>query len=1555
MFALPPKSLLQYNILHFFPVVTDRPIFLYQTFPGYLPPPLPNRRGKEGPNERARNHFNGSGGGQGTAPWLSISRTDPPPPPGHGGVAPPSRARAINQRLRHAPSSVNQAGHPASQRLLESEGIGSEWNRRYLELGGGVLCSRGAVCVHYHKKMDAGSVTESTKCLPKESAQNNSSSRSTVVMDISFDSAEPCSEKAQNSTTDEGSSLKPPPVNEQVTVKLNTDGGNEVWIKPKNFSEGNGERRELGAFYNDSPLGKGLTGPSLYRLNDPCRPDEEGSAMDYMLESVETTSNKGSTDMKEISENDHALLSSENQPEHMDTLVKVDGPEAPETERPMDNAVVKGNAEMESNLEGNDDMVDDGQHPPSDDKEGRSLLPQGEDVTEPTRVKSEEPKTTEVIPEVADAQDNTLEGKQKSGKETNTCKSRSKRSSSAGSSTMIEVKVGKTSSCETESASEDVAKAEKDTESKEKVQKPLKTENCSSSRKTSAKDNSTMTNNIKQEDDYVSRRPRRTTRLSLQVAQAQAEAQAPSTRPQRSSRSLVKVTCANCKKPLQKGQTAYQRKGAPQLFCSSSCLTAFSQKPSSPKICTFCNKDIVNTKELVVSQAGSSQAFQEFCNATCLSLYEAKLLKPASSDESRCSICNKKGKILHEVSNGNVVHRLCSNACFSKFRASNGLKTNCCDNCGVYFYNRGFMLQYLYHEGQQRRFCNTGCLNMYKKKNTKVLPCAWCKTLGKNFDMIANVDTTGKMGFFCSLCCITSYKVKQSGTIGPKTKCRFCKKNLPEQVYYNMTDRVVHQFCSPNCWTNFQQSSPEGSIQLSCTYCHNIFSGKPEILDWQGSVRQFCCKVCCEDYKRLHGVVSVCEYCKQEKILHEKIKFSGVEKNFCSEGCVLLYKQDFTKNLGLCCITCAYCSQTCQRGVTKELDGNTWDFCGEECKSKYLLWYFKHSGTSPSGHSSRASLGSECEGDSTAQPDSVVSSMTTQASVQTRSSKQPPPPPPPPPSPPSPPPVTLKNKAILCKPLTQNKGISCKPEMKSKGCQTEEEWKPHLIVVPIPVPVFIPVPMHMYCQNTPVPFSMPIPVPIPMFLPTTLDSADKIVETIEELKVKIPSNPFEADILAMAEMIAEAEEMEKASSDLCDLASNQSADGLLEDCDLFGPARDDVLAMAVKMANVLDEPGQDLEADFPKTPLELNTGVDFLFDCGLVTTDEEQPESEIPRAVRRGQKRLMLSESCSHDSLASQQCCTGLNYSYGVNAWKSWVQAKYASGDGSKSEELKFGPKPMRIKEDILSCSAAELNYGLAQFVKEVQRPNGERYEPDSVYYLCLGIQQFLLENNRMVNIFTDLYYLTFVQELNKMLQGWQPSLLPNGLIFSRVEEEHLWECKQLGVYSPFVLLNTLMFFNTKYFGLKCVEEHMRLSFTSVVRQSRKCTTPRGTTKVVSIRYYMPAHYKKARDQGSTVGKRKREEEVAVFEQRENRMNPLRCPVKFYEFYLSKCPESMKSRNDVFYLQPERSCVAESPLWYSVIPMDRSMLESMLNRIMAVKEIYDDYSKDSLEDDDVEG
>lgn len=50
---------------------------------------------------------------------------------------------------------------------------------------------------------------------------------------------------------------------------------------------------------------------------------------------------------------------------------------------------------------------------------------------------------------------------------------------------------------------------------------------------------------------------------------------------------------------------------------------------------------------------------------------------------------------------------------------------------------------------------------------------------------------------------------------------------------------------------------------------------------------------------------------------------------------------------------------------------------------------------------------------------------------------------------------------------------------------------------------------------------------MPLFFPTTLDSAEHIVKTIQEIKEKIPDDPLEADLIMMAEMVAEDTEREK--------------------------------------------------------------------------------------------------------------------------------------------------------------------------------------------------------------------------------------------------------------------------------------------------------------------------------------------------------------------------------------------------------------------------------------------
>lgn len=47
---------------------------------------------------------------------------------------------------------------------------------------------------------------------------------------------------------------------------------------------------------------------------------------------------------------------------------------------------------------------------------------------------------------------------------------------------------------------------------------------------------------------------------------------------------------------------------------------------------------------------------------------------------------------------------------------------------------------------------------------------------------------------------------------------------------------------------------------------------------------QFCGKTCCDEYKKRSSVMALCEYCRIEKIIKETVRFSGIDKTFCSEG-----------------------------------------------------------------------------------------------------------------------------------------------------------------------------------------------------------------------------------------------------------------------------------------------------------------------------------------------------------------------------------------------------------------------------------------------------------------------------------------------------------------------------------------------------------------------------------------------------------------------------------------------------------------------------------------------
>ncbi|XP_049557215.1 zinc finger MYM-type protein 5 isoform X2 [Orcinus orca] len=177
----------------------------------------------------------------------------------------------------------------------------------------------------------------------------------------------------------------------------------------------------------------------------------------------------------------------------------------------------------------------------------------------------------------------------------------------------------------------------------------------------------------------------------------------------------AKITCANCKKPLQKGQTAYQRKGSAHLFCSTTCLSSFSHKRTPKKRKVTCKKGAPAKQATLVPQGESSESFQKFCG-TSLSPYENNQnLRKRVLNKSRCTICSKLTEIRHEVSVNNVTHKLCSNQCFNKYRLANGLVMNCCEQCGEYLPSKGAGNNLLVIEGQQMRFCCQSCVNEYKQ------------------------------------------------------------------------------------------------------------------------------------------------------------------------------------------------------------------------------------------------------------------------------------------------------------------------------------------------------------------------------------------------------------------------------------------------------------------------------------------------------------------------------------------------------------------------------------------------------------------------------------------------------------------------------------------------------------------------------------------------------------------------------------------------------------------------------------------------------------------------
>uniref|UniRef100_A0A8D0YXJ0 Zinc finger MYM-type containing 6 n=1 Tax=Sus scrofa TaxID=9823 RepID=A0A8D0YXJ0_PIG len=516
----------------------------------------------------------------------------------------------------------------------------------------------------------------------------------------------------------------------------------------------------------------------------------------------------------------------------------------------------------------------------------------------------------------------------------------------------------------------------------------------------------------------------------------------------------IQVFCSGCKKMLYKGQTAYHKTGSTQLFCSTRCIIGYSSPvclpPPPRKTCANCSKDILNPKDVITTRFENSSPSKDFCSQSCLSSYELKK-KPVvtiytNSISTRCSMCQKNADIRFEVKYQNVVHGLCSDACFSKFHSTNNLTMNCCENCGSYCYSSSGPCQ------SQKVFSSTS-VTAYKQNSAQTPPYALGKSLRPSAEMIETTNDSGKTELFCSVNCLSAYRVKTVISSGVQVLCHSCKTSAIPQYHLAMSNGTIYSFCSSSCVVAFQNvfnkpkgtnssaapvsqgqvvvSPPSGSavsagggnasavspssisgsavaslqplaaqsqqaalthkgVKLKCQHCNHLFATKPELLFYK---------------------MAKCDGCKRQGKLSESIKWRGNIKHFCNLFCVLEFCHQQVMNDPL--------SQN-KVNISKAQTASVKLLSSRTSTTPVITNVVSLAKISPAQLPGNGVLKGAV---TTKEAAKIIEdgSMKTDAMklLSPQSSR------------------LLKNKAVLCKPVTQTKATSCKPHIQHKECQTD--------------------------------------------------------------------------------------------------------------------------------------------------------------------------------------------------------------------------------------------------------------------------------------------------------------------------------------------------------------------------------------------------------------------------------------------------------------------------------------------------------------------------------------
>lgn len=217
-------------------------------------------------------------------------------------------------------------------------------------------------------------------------------------------------------------------------------------------------------------------------------------------------------------------------------------------------------------------------------------------------------------------------------------------------------------------------------------------------------------------------------------------------------------------------------------FCKNRCYLEFTKKL---RLCSFCQRDVTSEPGAFTAIVGADKKFREFCSQACVKNMESLVnnVEVLSLEKGHlkketiiCSVCRKQAPIKYTVRLQNQLNKLCSELCLSAFQYTNKISMGRCDSCGVPYTAEEAQAHNIQYEGKVKRFCSDICVNVFRKANSRVIPCGWCATKKLNFDMIERLDTENKFQLFCSLNCLSLYRVSLQAKSNQAVQCDQCRK-----------------------------------------------------------------------------------------------------------------------------------------------------------------------------------------------------------------------------------------------------------------------------------------------------------------------------------------------------------------------------------------------------------------------------------------------------------------------------------------------------------------------------------------------------------------------------------------------------------------------------------------------------------------------------------------------------------------------------------------------------------------------------------------------------------